>query len=313
MTDTTKGYILGAIAAISYGTNPLFAVPLYEMGLTAPSMLFYRYSFATVILGIVMLIRKESFYLKFHEIPMMIGLGVVFALSSVLLFESYQYMDVGLASTLLFVGPVFIALILWIFFHEKVSIMTIISILLCLSGVAFLCDPGKGANVTATGIIMVILSALSYAIYMVMVNKSRLQRLSGSTLTFYSLLFGIIVFVVQLNFLTELQPIPSNRLAWSCVGGLSIFPTIISLMTVAISIHYVGSVVVSILGALEPITGLMFGVVLFDEVLTLKAAIGVILIISAVMVLILAQPIKHIGASAYYHLVGSLHKIRLRK
>lgn len=313
MTNSTKGYILGAIAAISYGTNPLFAVPLYGMGMAVPSVLFYRYAFATLILGIVMLIRKESFYLKFHEIPMMIGLGVVFALSSALLFEAYQYMDVGLASTLLFVEPLFIAMLLWIFFHERVSIMTVISIILCLSGVVFLCNPGEGAHVTATGVILVMLSSLSYAIYMVMVNKSRLQRLSGSTLTFYSLLFGITVFVVQLNFFTDLQPVPSNEVAWLCVTGLSIFPTIISLMTVAISIHYVGSVAVSILGALEPITGLVFGIALFGEVLTVRAAIGVILIIGAVMVLILAQPIKHIGMSAYYHLVGSLHRFRLHK
>lgn len=313
MTNTTKGYILGAIAAVSYGTNPLFAVPLYEKGMEVPSVLFYRYAFATILLGIVMLIRKESFYLKFHEIPMMIGLGVVFALSSALLFESYQYMDVGLASTLLFVEPVFIALLLWLFFKEKVSIMTIVSIVLCLGGVAFLCNPGVGAHVTAIGVILVILSSLSYAIYMVMVNKSRLQRLSGSTLTFYSLLFGITVFMVQLNFFTDLQPVPSDGVAWACVMGLSIFPTIISLMTVAISIHYVGSVAVSILGALEPITGLVFGIALFGEILTLKAAVGVILIISAVMVLILAQPIKQIGVSAYYHLVGSLHRFRHHK
>lgn len=312
MTNSTKGYILGAVAAISYGTNPLFAVPLYGLGMGVPSVLFYRYAFATLILGVIMLIRKESFRLKFHEIPMMIGLGVLFALSSALLFEAYRYMDVGLASTLLFIQPLFIALMLWIFFRQRISVMTIISIILCLTGVAFLCNPGEGARVTAIGVIMVMLSALSYAIYLVMINKSRLHRLPGSTLTFYSLLFGIIVFVVQLDGGVELQPIPDEPLAWLCITGISIVPTIISLMTVAISVHLVGSVAVSILGALEPITGLLFGVILFGEILTVRAAIGVVLIIDAVMVLVLANPIKHYSSSAYHRLTGSLHRYRHR-
>ena len=310
MTNNTKGYILGAVAAISYGTNPLFALPLYELGMGVPSVLFYRYAFATLILGAIMLIRNYSFRLKFQEIPMMIGLGVLFAMSSALLFEAYRYMDVGLASTLLFIEPLFIALMLWVFFKQRISMMTVISIALCLSGVAFLCNPGEGARVTATGVILVMLSALSYGIYMVMINKSRLQRLPGPTLTFYSLLFGIIVFVIQLDGGVELQAIPDEPIAWLCIAGISIVPTIISLMTVAISIHYVGSVAVSILGALEPITGLIFGVALFGEILTVRAAIGVVLIIGAVMVLVLANPIKHFSTSAYHRLTGSLLRHR---
>ncbi len=288
MTQTTKGYILGAIAAVSYGTNPLFAVPLYEMGMGVSSVLFYRYLFATLILGAIMLLRGDSFRLARRDLPLMVLLGIFFAMSSVLLFEAYKYMDVGLASTLLFVEPVFIALILWIFFHERISMWTIASIAICLTGVVFLCNPGEGAHVTATGATLVILSSLAYAIYMVMINKSRIRRLSGSTLTFYSLLFGMIVFAVRTNGFTEVQPVPSGLLPWACIAGISIVPTIVSLMTVAVSIQCIGSVPVSILGALEPITGVMFGVALFGEILTVRASIGIVLIILAVIVLILS-------------------------
>jgi len=289
MTSATKGYILGAVAAVSYGTNPLFAVPLYEMGLDVSSVLFYRYAFATIILGTIMKLRGESFRLQRRELPLMILLGVFFAISSVLLFESYNYMDVGLASTLLFVEPVFIALILWIFFHEKISLWTIASIAVCLSGVTFLCNPGEGAHVTATGATLVILSSLSYALYMVMINKSRIRRLSGFTLTFYSLLFGMIVFAVRTDMFTTVSPVPAGTLSWACIIGLSVVPTIVSLMTVAVSIRCIGSVPVSILGALEPITGVMFGVLLFGEVLTVRATVGIVLILAAVMILVLTK------------------------
>lgn len=289
MTQTTKGYLLGAVAAVSYGTNPLFAVPLYEAGMDVSSVLFYRYLFATMILGAIMWWRGDNFRLQRRDIPLMILLGIFFALSSVLLFEAYRYMDVGLASTLLFVEPVFIALILWIFFHERISLGTIISIAICLAGILFLCNPGEGAHVTATGVILVILSALSYGIYMVMINKSHIRLLSGSTITFYSLLFGMIVFAVRTDGFTAIQPVPQGLFPWLCIAGISIVPTIISLMTVAISIRYIGSVAVAILGALEPITGIMFGVLLFGEILTVRATAGIILILVAVIVLILSS------------------------
>lgn len=289
MTSATKGYILGAIAAVSYGTNPLFAVPLYERGMDVSSVLFYRYVFATLILGIIMLIRKESFRLTRVETAMMLFLGIFFALSSVLLFEAYKYMDVGLASTLLFVEPVFIALILWIFFHDRISHWTIISIAICLAGVVCLCNPGPGAHVTAIGITLVILSSLAYAIYMVMINKSRIRKLSGSTITFYSLLFGIIVFFVRTNCFTEVQAVPAGLIPWGCIVGITIVPTIVSLMTVAISIQRIGSVAVSILGALEPLTGVLVGVALFGEILTFRASAGIVLIICAVITLVLTR------------------------
>lgn len=289
MTKSTKGYILGAIAAVSYGTNPLFAVPLYEAGMDVSSVLFYRYIFAALILGCIMLLRGESMKLARRDIPLMALLGIFFALSSVLLFEAYNYMDVGLASTLLFVEPVFIALILWIFFRERISLWTIISIAICLAGVVFLCNPGPGAHVTALGVTLVILSSLAYALYMVIINKSRIGKLHGSTITFYSLLFGMIVFAARTQCFTQVQPVPSGLIPWACIVGISIVPTIVSLMTVAISIRYIGSVAVSILGALEPITGVMFGVLLFGEILTVRASIGIVLIICAVMTLVLTK------------------------
>lgn len=289
MTKTTKGYLLGAVGAISYGMNPLFAVPLYGEGLDVPSVLFYRYFFATLILGVIMRLRGDRFRISKDEIGGLCILGIMFALSSVLLFEAYNYMYVGLASTLLFVEPVFIALILWLCFHERISRWTIISIAICIGGVLFLCNPGKGAYVTTTGIGLVIFSSLAYALYMVAINKSRIRRLPGVTITFYSLLFGMIVFAVQTDGFTLVQPVPAGWLPWTCVIGISVFPTIVSLLTVAISIQCIGSVPVAILGALEPITGVLFGVLLFGEVLTVKATVGIVLILCAVITLILTR------------------------
>lgn len=187
------------------------------------------------------------------------------------------------------IEPVFLALILWIFFKERISRWTVGSIAGCLLGVLFLCNPGEGAHISARGIALVIFSALTYGVYMAMINKSRIRRLSGPALTFYSLLFGQIVFAARTVFFTEVQAVPSGALPWVCVVGISIVPTIISLMSVAVAIQHIGSVPVAILGALEPITGILFGCLLFGEVLTVRAAVGIVVIIAAVIVLVMTK------------------------
>lgn len=286
MKASTKGYLLGALAAVSYGTNPLFAVPLYEAGLSVGSVLFYRYVVATAILGLVMLRRGNSFRLAPRQVPLMLLQGVLFALSSVGLFEAYKYMDVGIASSMLFVEPVIIALILWVFYRQRVSFRTFAAIAISLTGMVLLANPGPGANVTAIGVVFVMLSALSYSVYMVLINKTSLRHLNGTTLTFYSLLFGIIVMIAKTGFLTQLQPVPLTPVCVASAVGLSVFPTIVSILTVAVAIQLVGSVAVSILGALEPVTGVIVGVCVFSEVLTFKAVAGIVLILMAVMVLV---------------------------
>lgn len=122
MNVKAKGYILGAVAAATYGMNPLFALPLYKAGMNPDSVLFFRYLFAIPVLGMMIVARGRSFKLKRKEVLPLIIMGLLVALSSLTLFQSYNYMDVGIASTLLFVYPILVALIMWIVFKEKLTL-----------------------------------------------------------------------------------------------------------------------------------------------------------------------------------------------
>ena len=106
MNNKTKGFIYGAIAAASYGMNPLFALPLYAAGMSVDTVLFYRYFFATIVLGILMKMQHQSFVLHKADVLPLVIMGLLFSFSSLLLFMSYNYMDAGIASTILFVYPV---------------------------------------------------------------------------------------------------------------------------------------------------------------------------------------------------------------
>ena len=109
MNSKTKGFIYGAIAAASYGMNPLFTLPLYAAGMSVDTVLFYRYFFAVIVLGILMKMQHQSFALRKADILPLVIMGLLFSFSSLLLFMSYNYMDAGIASTILFVYPVMVA------------------------------------------------------------------------------------------------------------------------------------------------------------------------------------------------------------
>jgi putative membrane protein len=283
--NKTKGFILGAIAAASYGMNPLFTLPLYSAGMSVDTVLFYRYSLAVIVLGIMMKFQKQSFAIKRVDVLPLCIMGLLFAFSSLFLFMSYNYMDAGIASTILFVYPVLVAIIMAVVFKEKVSPITMFSIALAFVGISMLCKSPGGQTLSLVGITFVFLSSLSYAIYIVGVNRSSLKDMPIAKLTFYVLLFGLSVYVVRLLFCTELQVIPTPML-WINAVSLAVFPTVISLVTMTKAIHYIGSTPTAILGALEPVTALFFGVLVFGEQLTPRIILGILMVITAVTLII---------------------------
>jgi len=285
MNVKAKGYILGAVAAATYGMNPLFALPLYKAGMNPDSVLFFRYLFAIPVLGMMIVARGRSFKLKRKEVLPLIIMGLLVALSSLALFQSYNYMDVGIASTLLFVYPILVALIMWIAFKEKLTLPTVLCILLALGGIGLLYKSGDGSTLNLTGIILVMISALSYAIYIVGVNQSTLKNLATLSLTFYVLLFGLVLFLVRVDFGQSLR-VAKTWYLWGNLIALAIFPTAISFLCTTQAIQYIGSTPTAILGALEPLTAVFFGVVVFGESLTLRLSCGMLMIILAVTLII---------------------------
>ena len=200
MNTKVKGYFLGAIAAATYGTNPLFALPLYKDGMDPDSVLFFRYLFAIPILGMMIKGRGRSFKIEHKAAVPLIVMGLLVAFSSLALFQSYNYMEVGIASTLLFVYPIMVALIMALVFKEKLTLQTVFCILLALSGIGLLYKSGDGTTLSLTGVLLVMASALSYAIYIIGVNQSTLKNVATLPLTFYILLFGVSLFFVRVGF-----------------------------------------------------------------------------------------------------------------
>lgn len=291
MNTKAKGYLLGAVAAATYGMNPLFALPLYEDGMDTDSVLFFRYLFAIPLLGIMLKARGRDFKLHRREIVPLIVLGLLVALSSLALFLSYNYIQAGIASTMLFVYPIFVALIMAFGFREKLSLQTVLCILLALGGIGLLYKTADGAMLNLTGTILVMVSALSYAVYIIGVNRPVLQSVATLKVTFYVLLFGLSLFLVRLDFGTAVM-LPAKWYLWGNLVALAVFPTAISFLCTTGAIQYIGSTPTAILGALEPVTAVFFGVTIFGESLTPRTGVGILLIILAVSFIVAGNRIS---------------------
>ena len=282
------GYLAGLVAGVSYGTNPLFAKPLLESGVPVLVMLFFRYGMSAAILAVWMACRHEAFKAEKRELGLLGILGVLFACSSLFLFTSYEFIPSGLATTLVYLYPVFTALIM-VVLRFYPSWQTWLSIIATFGGILLLSTPSAGAEIRLPGIILAIMSALSYALYLVIVNRSRrIKKVSEHTLTLYALMTGTAMFLIirlfQGGSILEGVDSPAD---WGNLLGLAVVPTMISMLTLAVSSRYIGPTRTSILGVFEPLTAIMIGTVLFGEPLTPKMAAGVAICVGAVVFMIL--------------------------
>ena len=290
----TAGVLNGAAAAISYGMNPLFALPLYSGGIGVNSVLFYRYAIAVALYGIwLKFVKKTSFKITLKEFFPLLFLGLFFSLSSLTLFGAFKYIEAGIACTILFTYPVLVAVIMALFFKEKVTKTVIFSILLTCGGICLLYHGKPDAKLDMHGVFLVLLSSLLYALYIVGVkNIKTVRHIKTDKLSFYVMLFGLLVYVYNLNFCTQLQIIDKPFL-WLCTFGLALFPTIISLETITIAIQLIGSTTTAVLGALEPLTAIFFGVLFFHEHLSVRICVGVVLILTGVIMIVRRKRIQH--------------------
>ena len=293
MNDKVKGYLLCAVAAATNGMNPLFALPLYADGMDADSVLFFRYLFAIPMLGAMILFRGRSFKVSMHDTLRLVFMGIMVAASSLALFLSYNYMAAGIASTMLFVYPILVAVIMVLFYKEKPSLLTMLCILLAISGIALLYRGGDGATLSLTGTLLVFLSALTYAIYIVGVNHSSLKDVATLTVTFYVLLFGVGLFLVRI-LLGDGLTVPTRWYLWGNAVALALFPTAISFLCTTTAIKYIGSTPTAILGALEPVTAVVIGITVFGEAFTLREGVGLVLIVTAVTLVIAGGSVSHV-------------------
>lgn len=278
------GYLFGILAAGFYGLNPLFALPLFADGMDVLSVLFWRYILSVPLLALLMLVGRINFRLSLSEALQIAVLGAIMAVSSLSLYVSYRYMDAGLASTILFVYPIVTAILMAVVFHERVSWLVWGCLLLASVGIGVLCELHGSAHVSVLGVLFSLCSALTYAVYLVFINKGHITHMPPAKVTFYVLLFGSMM--LGLLVLCGGHLAVPQGLHWGYSLGAALLPTALSLVLTTLAIQYIGSTQTAILGAMEPITAVFVGILVFHEHLTVRSVIGIVMILVAVTIVV---------------------------
>ncbi len=281
------GYPAGIITGITYGLNPLFAVPLMKNGAATESILFFRYFFAVLLLGLFLMLRKQSFKVSGKQIGVLFVLGLLYTSSSVFLFEAYEYIASGLATTLVFLYPVLVAIIM-VFLKVVPSWPVWLAIAATFGGVLIMMQSDGTQTINPIGVLLSIASALVYALFIVIINRSKvIAGISNTLLTFYALTVGAIVFVGKIiSSDTAITAGITTGADWLNLLGLALLPTIVSTATLAIASRNIGATKASVLGVFEPITAIIVGTLMFGEPLTTNIIVGISIAMVAVTFMI---------------------------
>ena len=282
------GYPAGIITGITYGLNPLFAKPLMNAGASTEAILFFRYGIAVILLGAYLLLKKENFRITLKQAGVLLSLGLLYTASSTFLFEAYKYIASGLATTLVFLFPAMVAIIM-VFLKVVPSWPVWLSIAATFAGVMIMTGGAGTETVNPLGVWLSIASAFVYALFIVIINRSKaISSIPNSLLTFYALLTGTFFFIGRCLFSgADLMAGIDGGMAWCNLIGLAVLPTIVSTASLAVATRNIGATKASVLGVFEPITAILVGTVVFGEALTPNIIAGILISIVAVTFMIM--------------------------
>ncbi len=288
--STWKGIIAGILGAGFFGFIPVFSKPVLAAGVSPTCLLFYRFAIASLLIALMSGVQRQSISLPRNCWKCMSLIAVLYCFSGGFLVWGFNFMSGGVTEVLHFTYPVWVMLLLLVFFKERIRASSAIAIIIAIVGIYCLGVLGgsdafmPGANRVA-GVVIVVASGLACGSYIVAINKSNARTLSSMRLSFWMLTLSACIFFV-ISVVCGTFYIITDVGVLAHLVGLSLVATVLSNVFQVYSIKYIGSTQAAILGAVEPATGVVMCVILFDEVLNLPILAGIALIFTAVMIVV---------------------------
>ena len=273
-----KGLLYAAVSSSTFGLAPFFSLTLLLAGFSAFEVLSYRWGVATIALTLFGWCSGCSFRLEKKDFLVVLLLSLLRAVTSFSLLIAYQNIATGVASTIHFMYPLAVSLVMMYFFQEKKSLWVMFAVFMSLLGAALLSSgelEAKNGD-TIVGLVAACVSVFSYAGYIVGVRMTRAVRINSTVLTCYVMGLGTVLYFIGALTTSGLRLV-ADGYTWLIILGLALPATAISNITLVRAIKYAGPTLTSILGAMEPLTAVVIGVFVFKELFTLNSAIGIIL------------------------------------
>lgn len=294
-----KGILYALISSGTFGLVPLFSLPLLlpnlrpegVVAIGIPTILFYRFLFSTATMGAVCIYKKTSLKISLKDLAVVFFLALLYAATAKFIVDAYEHIASGLATTVHFLYPIFVSIVMIVFYKEKKSVALLISSILSLIGVGLMCIHGEASSSLATGLVLSAITIFTYGLYIVGLNKSRIANMNFDSLTFYVLLMGGLIFLFYCLFTTGIQPITLTS-DWINLLLLGVFATFISDLCLVLAVKHAGSTITSILGSMEPVVAVLVGTLFFAEHFDWISAIGLLFVLAAVTLVIVANKNK---------------------
>lgn len=286
--NRVEGILWAALSSSTFGLAPLFTLLLIGAGYSSFEVLTYRWGVASLCLAAYGVATGCSFRLGGRQLGTVFLLSLFRAATSLSLVIAYQNIASGVASTIHFMYPLVVAVVMMCFFRERGSAWTFAAIGMSIVGAVLLSlgnvDFSHGD--TTLGIVSATVSVVAYGGYIVGVRRSRAVEIDSTVLTCYVMAFGALFFIAG-GLLTGGVRLETDPHTWLYILGVAIPATAVSNMALVQAIKSIGPTLTSIFGAMEPLTAVVIGVWVFAEPFTAKGAAGILLIVAAVSVVVL--------------------------
>ena len=276
-----KGYIYTALSAIIFGLMPLLTKIIIARGATSLTIPFFRVFYVTIVLFFVLKIKKIDLYLEKRDLLSAILTSIFGSgLTIIILNESYNYVDTGIATSLHFLYPLFVAILCCFFYGEKIKKKQILSLSFALVGI--ICFMSKG-NGSLFGYFLAIASGLTYAFYLVKMDKSGLVKMNALKLSFYLALFTTIE-IFTMNLFMQDVVFKMDVLSYTLLLVLALSSSFLATVLLQKGVLLLGSTRASLICLLEPVTSMIVGILWLNEALTFNKGLGGLAIIISLII-----------------------------
>ena len=281
--DELLGMMCVALSAVLFGCMPLLTKVASAAGSNVCMIALGRFFFGALFAASIVLCKPGSIWLPRGALLKIFKLSLLYAAMPLLLYASYQHIDSGLATTLHFSYPVVVMLFSALICHQSIKRRQLVSLLFCLTGLLCLMRLEGEANLW--GITLAVLSGVVYAVYIVFLSQSGLQKLSVFVLTFWLALFATIELTLAAAMAKQLSLIQPPS-AWLAELGLGLLTTTLALALFQKGVFLCGEMQAALASTLEPVTGVLLGCIALQESLNLPMCSGLVLILLASLVLL---------------------------
>lgn len=288
--ELIKGYLMAIIAGATFGMIPMFTIPVVANGMDYLSIIIYRFFFGCLGMLAMLLCRKVSLRISWRDFLCICVLSAMYIVSALCLFASYKYIASGVGTSLLYTDPIWCAIAGIIFLHQRPTWQLLAAMLLAIVGVAMLSGAFKSiADVSLMGLTFGIGAGITYGLYLFILPLMKISKMPALKLTFYVFFNAMVIALIYAFTIGDGLTQGTCTADWINLALLGLIPTAFSNICLTIALRAIDTNIVAILGAFEPLTAMLIGILLLNEPFDAYTIIGGILILVAIWVLILRR------------------------